>query len=103
MLSIHEKGQIRAVDHSQAGLLLNLIRCGTMIHHYKRDGTTTLLVALNALEGSFGGGCVQRHWHEEFVHVHKAIEPQCSGWAANRGGGRNLRNPQSPKMKEWSK
>ena len=65
VLSIHEKSEIQTLDHSQAGLLLNLIRCGTTIHDYKRDGRTTLLVALNAFDGSFVGGCVQRYWQKK--------------------------------------
>jgi hypothetical protein len=41
--------QIQALD--QPGLPMKQGRCGTMTHDYKRDGTTTLFAALNALDG----------------------------------------------------
>jgi len=37
-----------------------------MTHDYKRHGTTTLFAALNVLEGTVIGRCMQRHRHEEF-------------------------------------
>jgi len=36
-------------------------RAGTMTHDYKRNGTTTLFAALNVLDGSVIGQCMQRH------------------------------------------
>jgi hypothetical protein len=35
----------------------------TMIHDYKRHGTTTLFAALDVLEGKVIGRCTQRHRH----------------------------------------
>jgi hypothetical protein len=42
-------------------------RAGTMTHDYKRHGTTTLFAALNVLDGTVIGRCMQRHRHEEFI------------------------------------
>jgi hypothetical protein len=46
-----EKTQIQALDRTQPPLPLKKGRAGTMTHDYKRNGTTTLLVPLNALTG----------------------------------------------------
>ena len=64
VLSIDEKSQIQALDRTQPGLPLKPGRCGTMTHDYKRHGTTTLFAALNVLDGSVIGRCMQQHRHE---------------------------------------
>ena len=69
VVSLHEKSQIQALDRTQPGLALKRGRCGTMIHDYKRHGTTTLFAALNVLEGKVIGRCMQRHRHQEFYPV----------------------------------
>ena len=51
-------------------------RAGTMTHDYKRHGTTTLFAALNVLEGTVIGRCMQRHRHQEFIRFLNAIEAQ---------------------------
>ena len=45
-----------------------------MTHDYKRNGTTTLFAALNVLEGTVIGRCMQRHRHQEFIRFLNAIE-----------------------------
>jgi len=47
-----------------------------MTHDYKRNGTTTLFAALNVLEGSIIGRCMQRHRHQEFIRFLNAIEAE---------------------------
>ena len=49
-------------------------RAGTMTHDYKRNGTTTLFAALNVLNGSVIGQCMQRHRHQEFIRFLNRIE-----------------------------
>jgi len=51
-------------------------RCGTMTHDYKRNGTTTLFAALNVLEGTVIGRCMQRHRHQEFLRFLNAVEAE---------------------------
>src|SRR5437867_7955453 len=63
VLSFDEKSQIQALDRTQPGLPLKKGRCGTMTHDYKRNGTTTLFAALNVLDGSVIGNCMQKHRH----------------------------------------
>jgi transposase len=74
VLSIDEKSQIQALDRTQPGLPLKPGRCGTVTHDYKRHGTTTLFAALNVLEGTVIGRCMQRHRHEEFIRFLNAVE-----------------------------
>jgi transposase len=74
VLSIDEKSQIQALDRTQPGLPMKPGRCGTMTHDYKRHGTTTLFAALNVLDGSVVGCCMQRHRHQEFIRFLNQIE-----------------------------
>jgi hypothetical protein len=74
VLSIDEKSQIQALDRTQPGLPMKKGRAGTMTHDYKRHGTTTLFAALNVLDGSVVGRCMQRHRHQEFIRFLNAIE-----------------------------
>ena len=59
VLSIDEKSQIQALDRTQPGLPMKRGRCATMTHDYKRHGTTTLFAALNVLDGTVIGRCIQ--------------------------------------------
>jgi transposase len=74
VLSIDEKSQIQALDRTQPGLPMKPGRCGTLTHDYKRHGTTTLFAALNVLDGSVVGRCMQRHRHQEFIRFLNQIE-----------------------------
>jgi transposase len=74
VLSIDEKSQIQALDRTQPGLPMKKGRAGTMTHDYKRHGTTTLFAALNVLDGTVIGRCMQRHRHQEFIRFLGAIE-----------------------------
>ena len=74
VLSVDEKSQIQALDRTQPGLPLKKGRAGTMTHDYKRNGTTTLFAALNVLDGTVLGRCMQRHRHQEFIRFLNAIE-----------------------------
>src|SRR6188508_3864700 len=76
VLSVDEKSQIQALDRTQPGLPLKKGRAGTMTHDYKRNGTTTLFAALNILDGTVLGRCMQRHRHQEFIRFLNAIEAQ---------------------------
>jgi transposase len=74
VLSFDEKSQIQALDRTQPSLPLKKGRCGTMTHDYKRNGTTTLFAALNVLDGSVIGQCMQQHRHQEFIRFLNTIE-----------------------------
>jgi hypothetical protein len=74
VLSVDEKSQIKALDRTQPGPPMKKGRAGTMIHDYKRTGTTTLFAALNILEGTVIGQNMPRHRHQEFIRFLNAIE-----------------------------
>jgi transposase len=74
VLSVDEKSQIQALDRTQPGLPLKPGRCGTMTHAYVRHGTTTLFAALNVLDGTVIGRCMQRHRHQEFIRFLNQVE-----------------------------
>jgi hypothetical protein len=76
VLSVDEKSQIQALDRTQPGLPMKRGRCGTMIHDYKRHGTTTLFAALNVLDRKVIGQCMSRHRHQEFIRFLNKINRQ---------------------------
>ncbi len=67
VLSLDEKSQIQALDRIQPGLPIKPGKCGTMTHDYKRNGTISLFAALNVLDGTVIGRCMQRQRHQEFI------------------------------------
>jgi len=74
VLSVDEKSQIQALDRTQPGLPMKEGRPATATHDYKRNGTTTLFAALNVLDGTVLGRCMQRHRHQEFLRFLNAVE-----------------------------
>src|SRR3954470_18061472 len=74
VLSVDEKSQIQALERTQPGLPLKPGRLATRTHDYVRHGTTTLFAALNVLEGTVLGRCIQRHRHQEFIRFLNAVE-----------------------------
>jgi transposase len=74
VLSVDEKSQIQALERTQPGLPPKEGRPATATHDYERHGTTTLFAALNVLDGTVLGRCMQRHRHQEFLRFLNAIE-----------------------------
>jgi transposase len=74
VLSVDEKWQIQALERTQAGLPPREGRPATATHDYERHGTTTLFAALNILDGTVLGRCMQRHRHQEFIRFLNAVE-----------------------------
>jgi len=74
VLSVDEKSQIQALDRTQPGLPIKPGKAGTMTHDYIRNGTTTLFAALNVLDGTVIGRCMQQHRHQEFIRFLNAVE-----------------------------
>jgi len=101
VLSIDEKSQIQALDRTQPGLPLRPGRCGTMTHDYKRHGTTTLFAALNVLDGSVIGRCMQRHRHAEFIRFLNAIERAVPAGKMIEAEVDNYATHKHPKVKAW--
>ena len=74
VLSVDEKSQIQALERTQPGLPPKEGRPATATHDYERHGTTTLFAALNVLDGTVIGRCMQRHRHQEFIRFLNAVE-----------------------------
>lgn len=101
ILSIDEKSQIQALDRTQPGLPMKKGRCGTMTHDYKRNGTTTLFAALNVLDGTVIGRCMQRHRHEEFIRFLNVTDAAVPKGKAIHAIVDNYATHKHPKVKEW--
>ena len=94
VLSCDEKSQIQALDRTQPGLPMKKGRCGTMTHDYKRNGTTSLFVAMNVLDGTIISQCQARHRHQEWLKFlrlikssvpdHKNIHLICDNYATHK-------------------
>src|SRR3954468_10836864 len=100
-LSVDEKSQIQALDRTQPGLPLKKGRAGTMTHDYKRHGTTTLFAALNILDGTVLGRCMQRHRHQEFIRFLNAIEAAVPAGKAIHAIFDNYATHKHPSVQKW--
>jgi transposase len=76
VLCMDEKTSIQALDHTQASLPMTKGRAGTTTSDYKRHGTTTLFAALNALDGTIIGSCMDQHRHEEFLKFLRTVDKE---------------------------
>ena len=76
VLSLDEKSQIQALDRTQPSLPLKKGRGQTMTHDYKRHGTTTLFAALNVLDGTVIGTCMNKHRHQEWLKFLRLVDQQ---------------------------
>jgi aminocarboxymuconate-semialdehyde decarboxylase len=101
ILSMDEKSQIQALDRTQPGLPLKKGRAGTMTHDYKRHGTTTLFAALNVLDGSVIGRCMQRHRHQEFIRFLNQVEAEVAGGKVVHAIVDNYATHKHPKVRAW--
>jgi transposase len=101
VLSIDEKSQIQALDRTQPGLPLKPGKCGTMTHDYVRNGTTTLFAALNVLDGTVIGRCMQRHRHQEFIRFLNAVEREVPAGKVIHVVLDNYRTHKHPKVMAW--
>jgi transposase len=101
VLSIDEKSQIQALDRTQPGLPLKPGRAGTMTHDYKRHGTTTLFAALNVIEGTVLGRCMQRHTHQEYIRFLNAIEKAVPAGKIIHAIADNYATHKHPKVRAW--
>src|SRR5437899_1993332 len=101
VLSLDEKIQIQALDRTQPGLPMKKGRAHTMTHDYKRHGTTTLFAALNVLDGSVIGRCMQRHRHREFIRFLNQVEAQVPAGKIIHAIVDNYATHKHPKVRAW--
>jgi transposase len=101
VLSVDEKPQIQALGRTQPGLPTKPGRCATMTHDYERNGTTTLFAALNVLDGTVLGRCMQRHRHQEFLRFLNAVEAAVSAGKLVHAILDNYATHKHPKVLAW--
>ena len=101
VLSIDEKSQIQALDRTQPGLPLKPGKAGTLTHDYKRHGTTTLFAALDVLDGTVLGQCMQRHRHQEFIRFINAVEAAVPAGKLVHAIADNYAAHKHPKARAW--
>ena len=101
VLSIDEKSQIQALDRTQPGLPLKPGKTGTLTHDYKRHGTTTLFAALDVLDGTVLGRCMQRHRHQEFIRFLNAVEAAVPAGKLVHAIADNHAAHKHPKVRAW--
>jgi transposase len=102
VLSVDEKPQIQALDRTRPGLPVKPGRCATMTHDYERNGTTTLFAALNVLDGTVVGRCMQRHRHQEFLRFLNAVEAAVPAGELVHAILDNYGTHKHPKVLAWS-
>jgi transposase len=101
VLSVDEKSQIQALDRTQPGLPLKPGKSGTMSHDYVRNGTTTLFAALNTLDGTVIGRCMQKHRHQEFIRFLYAVEREVPPGKVIHAILDNYGTHKHPKVMAW--
>jgi transposase len=101
VLSVDEKSQIQALDRTQPGLPIKPGKAGTMTHDYIRHGTTTLFAALNVLDGTVIGRCMQRHRHQEFIRFLNAVEAAVPAGKLVHAILDNYATHKHPKARAW--
>ena len=70
VLCMDEKTSIQGL----ASLPMTKGRTGTTTRDHRRNGTTILFAALNALDGTVIGSCMDRHRHEEFLKFVRTVD-----------------------------
>jgi transposase len=101
VLSLDEKSQIQALDRTQPGLPLKKGRAQTMTHDYKRHGTTTLFAALNTLDGTVIGTCMQQHTHQEWLKFLRIIDRQTPKGKELHLIADNYATHKHPAVRDW--
>ena len=101
VLSVDEKSQIQALDRTQPGLPIKPGKAGTMTHDYIRNGTTTLFAALDVLDGTVLGRCMQRHRHQEFLRFLATIEAAVPAGKLIHAIMDNYGSHKHPKVLKW--
>lgn len=101
VLSIDEKSQIQALDRTQPGLPLKPRKCATMTHDYKRNRATTLFAALNVLDGTVLGRCMNKHRHQEFIKFLNAVERAVPVGKVIHAILDNYATHKHPKVRRW--
>lgn len=72
-----------------------------MTHDYKRNGTTTLFAALNVLDGTLLGRCMDKHRYQEFIKFLHAVERTVPVEKVIHAILDNYATHKHPKVRQW--
>src|ERR1700732_4503276 len=103
VLCVDQKSHTQAPARTQPGLPLKKVRCGTMTHDDKRNGTTTLFAALEVLQGRVIGQCYARHRHQEFLQFLRRLDQEFPGKICLHLVMDNYGTHKQPKVRAWLK
>ena len=101
VLSVDEKSQIQARARTQAPLPMKAGQPTTRTHDDVRHGTTMLFAALNVLEDSVIGRCMQRHRHQEFIRFLNTVEASVPAGKVVHAVLDNYAVHKHPKVRAW--
>jgi transposase len=101
VLSVDEKSQIQALDRTQPILPLRPGLPERQTHDYQRHGTTTLVAALNVLEGTVIGECQPRHRHQESLPFLDRIDQSVKAKLEIHLVLDNYGTHKHPEVKKW--
>lgn len=100
VLSVDEKTQIQALDHTQPLLQLSPGQIERHTHDYVRHGTTSLYAAFDIASGRAIGQCAQRHRAKEFLSFMNLIDRRMKSRKNNDNIHVILDNSSTHKTKE---
>ncbi|KQO70645.1 IS630 family transposase [Methylobacterium sp. Leaf88] len=101
VLSIDEKSQIQALERTRPALPLSPGHPAAQTHDYTRHGTTTLFAALDVLEGTVLGRCMQRHRNGEFIRFLNSVEAAVPAGKTVHAILDNYAAHKHPKVRAW--
>ena len=73
VLSVDEKTSIQALDRTQPRLPMKSHQIERLSHEYKRNGTASLLAALEVHSGHVRGQAIRRHTRETFIRFLRGL------------------------------
>ncbi len=101
VLCVDEKSQVQALDRTQPLLPMSPGYPERRSHDYVRNGTTSLLAALDVATGTVIGKCHRQHRHQEFLKFLKTIEANVPEGLDVHLVMDNYATHKTPRIKNW--
>ena len=96
-----EESQIQALERTRPDQPLGPGHPAAQTHDDTRHGTTTLFAALDVLEGTVLGRCMQRHRHGEVIRFLNTVEAAVPAGKAIHVVLDNYGSHKHPKVRAW--
>jgi len=101
VLCVDEKSQIQALERTQPMLPMGLGYVEGVTHDYRRHGTTTLFLPLDAAKGTVIGRCRRHHRHQEYLDFLRQIEENVPAKLDVHIIVDNYATHKHPRVKRW--